>query len=199
MALGLAVGTRGADHNRSGAYEADFSEQLGDDPSPVELGRAVLAAEDRAALMDSLILCKFVRGALEDLYAESSDMLRAVTGWDVTAEELRVVSRRVVTARKCLNMREGWTRAEDTLPARLFAQTATPSSSTRSHLTRNGLHRQVGEYYRQRGWSANGAVPHSLRVELGLATPRFGPDLTSVTQSSIGPHGRTDQGVSRLG
>ena len=25
MALGLAVGTRGADHNRSGAYEADFS------------------------------------------------------------------------------------------------------------------------------------------------------------------------------
>ena len=24
---GLAVGTRGADHNRSGAYEADFSEQ----------------------------------------------------------------------------------------------------------------------------------------------------------------------------
>ena len=29
MALGLAVGTRGADHNRSGAYEADFSERLG--------------------------------------------------------------------------------------------------------------------------------------------------------------------------
>ena len=27
MALGLAVGTRGADHNRSGAYEADFSER----------------------------------------------------------------------------------------------------------------------------------------------------------------------------
>ena len=25
MALGFAVGTRGADHNRSGAYEADFS------------------------------------------------------------------------------------------------------------------------------------------------------------------------------
>ena len=27
MALGLAVGTRGADHNRSGAYEADFSDR----------------------------------------------------------------------------------------------------------------------------------------------------------------------------
>ena len=28
VALGLAVGTRGADHNRSGAYEADFSGQV---------------------------------------------------------------------------------------------------------------------------------------------------------------------------
>ena len=27
MALGFAVGSRGADHNRSGAYEADFSAQ----------------------------------------------------------------------------------------------------------------------------------------------------------------------------
>ena len=28
MALGFAVGTRGADHNRSGAYEVDFSEAV---------------------------------------------------------------------------------------------------------------------------------------------------------------------------
>src|SRR5207253_10002828 len=32
MALGFAVGARGADHNRSGAYEVDFSER--------EIGRA---------------------------------------------------------------------------------------------------------------------------------------------------------------
>ena len=28
MALGFAVGTRGADHNRSGAYEVDFSDKV---------------------------------------------------------------------------------------------------------------------------------------------------------------------------
>ena len=28
MALGFAVGARGADHNRSGAYEVDFSEKV---------------------------------------------------------------------------------------------------------------------------------------------------------------------------
>ena len=62
MALGLAVNARGADHNRSGAYEADLSGDL----DRLDGGDAHVAAavetEDRAAVMDSLILCKFLRG-----------------------------------------------------------------------------------------------------------------------------------------
>jgi len=172
MALGLAVGTRGADHNRSGAYEADFSERLGVDPTPTELARAVVATEDRAALLDSLILCKFLRGALVDLHEESVAMLAAVTGWDLTITELRTVARRVVTARKCLNIREGWTRDEDTLPARLFALTR--GSSGRPPLTRSRLEAQVAAYYQERGWTADGLVPASHRAELGLDRPAFG-------------------------
>ena len=48
-------------------------------------------------------------------------MLTAVTGWLITADELKVIARRVVNARKCLNEREGWTCGEDTLPAGLLA------------------------------------------------------------------------------
>ena len=80
----------------------------------------MIATEDHAALIDSLILCKFLRGVFDDLFAESAAMIAAVTGWEVNAEELRTVARRVVTARKCLNIREGWTPAEDTLPGRFF-------------------------------------------------------------------------------
>jgi aldehyde:ferredoxin oxidoreductase len=172
MALGLAVGTRGADHNRSGAYEADFSERLGVDPDSAELARAAVATEDRAALLDALILCKFLRGALADLHAEAAAMLEAVTGWDVTVAELRTVARRIVTARKCLNIREGWTRAEDTLPARLF--TASAGSSGRPPLTRTRLEAQVAAYYRERGWTDDGDVPASLRAELVVDGPAFG-------------------------
>ena len=53
MALGLAVNARGADHNRSGAYEADLSGEL----DRLDGGDAHVAAaietEDRAAAMDS--------------------------------------------------------------------------------------------------------------------------------------------------
>ena len=173
MALGLAVGTRGADHNRSGAYEADFSERLGPDPDPAEVARAAVDTEDRAAVLDALILCKFLRGALRDLHAESAAMLAAVTGWDVSVDEIRAVARRVVNARKCLNIREGWTRAEDTLPARLFE--APSDLSPRPRLTRARLDAQVDAYYRARGWTVEGLVPLSLRAELGLDGPAFGP------------------------
>jgi aldehyde:ferredoxin oxidoreductase len=125
--------------------------------SIAEIARAAIETEDRAALMDSLILCKFVRGVFQDFYAETASMLRAVTGWDVSAVELRGVAVRVVEARKALNQREGWTRAEDTLPARMFDQ-APAQPTSRPVLTRERLESLIAAYYAQRGWSADGRV-----------------------------------------
>ncbi|MGE3819440.1 MAG: aldehyde ferredoxin oxidoreductase family protein [Isosphaeraceae bacterium] len=174
MALGLAVGTRGADHNRSGAYEADFSDRIAPDASPLAVARAAIETEDRAALIDSLILCKFLRGVFIDMYEESAEMLRAVTGWDVSAEELRTVARRVVTARKLLNSREGWTAAEDTLPDRFLAEEVSPAPTGRPLLTRARLDSLIAAYYRERDWSGEGAVPKAARAALNLDFPPFG-------------------------
>src|SRR5512138_1131869 len=96
MALGFAVGTRGADHNRSGAYDVDFSDKVDRRNATLDSVRHAIDTEDKAALMDSLILCKFLRRVLEDFHGESAQMLRAVTGWDVTPDELRDTARRIV-------------------------------------------------------------------------------------------------------
>ena len=117
MALGLAVNARGADHNRSGAYEADFSGEVDRVAGGEAHARAAIATEDRAAVMDSLILCKFLRRAFADPFPEWAALLRAVTGWDVTAAELERTARRIVIAKRLFNLREGWTRADDWLPA----------------------------------------------------------------------------------
>lgn len=173
MALGLAVGTRGADHNRSGAYEADFSAGADRRRGGPDSSSAAIATEDRAALIDSLILCKFLRGIFSDLFAESADLLAAVTGWDVTAVELRQTARRVVNARKLINQREGWTDREDTLPDRLL--TDSPDLPDADGLPRDRLNAMIAEYYRLRGWDARGLVPDDLRDALGLDDPAFGP------------------------
>jgi len=171
MALGLAVGTRGADHNRSGAYEADFSGEVDRKNGGVDSALAAIASEDRSALIDSMILCKFLRGVFTDVYDESATMLAAVTGEAWTGDELRQVATRVVTARKCFNQREGWTRPEDTLPARFFD----PDDDPEARLTRARLDRMIAAYYAGRGWSTEGWVEMATRRRLGLDGSEFGP------------------------
>ena len=122
MALGLAVNSRGADHNRSGAYEADLS---GDHDRLAGGRRAVAAAvetEDRAAVMDSLILCKFLRGVFTEPFDEWAALLSAVTGWDTDGAELRQTARRIVLAKRVFNIREGWRPQDDWLPERLLSE-----------------------------------------------------------------------------
>ena len=150
MALGFAVGARGADHNRSGAYEVDFSEKVDRRNATLDSVSHAIETEDKAALMDSLILCKFLRGVFTDFHAEAAVMLRAVTGWDVTADELRETARRIVATKRQVNLLAGWTPEEDTLPERFLD--APLSTDPGALLTRARLQELVAEYHRQRGW-----------------------------------------------
>jgi aldehyde:ferredoxin oxidoreductase len=150
MALGFAVGARGADHNRSGAYDVDFSDKVDRRHATLDSVHHAIDTEDKAALMDSLILCKFLRRVLEDFHGEAAAMLRAVTGWDVTPDELRETARRIVATKRQLNLLAGWTPAEDTLPDRFF-NTPLPNDPEAS-LSRERLQELVAEYHRQRGW-----------------------------------------------
>jgi aldehyde:ferredoxin oxidoreductase len=148
MALGLAVGTRGADHNRSGAYEVDFSDKVDRRHATLDAVQHAIDTEDRAALMDSLIVCKFLRGVFRDFHGETAAMLRSVTGWDVTAEELRDTATRIVAAKQEFNRLAGWTPEEDTLPER-FLDAPLPNDAA-AHLSRERLEALVAEYRRQR-------------------------------------------------
>jgi aldehyde:ferredoxin oxidoreductase len=172
MALGFAVGTRGADHNRSGAYEADLSPRVDLRQSGRDCAIQAIETEDRAAILDSLILCKFLRGAFEDFYAEAAEILVAVTGYPYSAEDLKQVAVRIVNARKCLNQRQGWTAAEDWLPARFL--TDGPSKLGDPHLTAEQLGEMIRAYYQLRGWDEAGRVPGHLRQRLGLDHLDFG-------------------------
>ena len=168
MALGLAVSARGADHNRSGAYEADLRPGADRFSADVEKGPAAVASEVRAAVMDSLIFCKFLRGAFDDVLGEAAEMLAAVTGFDITREELETAGHRIVTLRKLFNVREGWTTAEDTLPPRLLEEPlAVPAGGGPGigvTLSADGLARMIASYYAAHGWTDRGEVP-AERIE----------------------------------
>lgn len=154
MALGFAVGSRGADHNRSGAYEVDFSEAVDRRDVGPESAHLAVETEDKAALMDSLILCKFLRAIFADFFEESAEILRLVTGWDVTSQELRETAQRIVTAKKRFNILAGWTPEEDTLPQRMLEE-AIPEDA-RAQLSPARLKSLIRAYNLARGWTEDG-------------------------------------------
>jgi aldehyde:ferredoxin oxidoreductase len=164
MALGLAVNARGADHNRSGAYEADLSgrhDRLSGGSPHVA---AAIVTEDRAAIMDSLILCKFLRGVFDEPFPEWARLLSSVTGWDVDGAELEATARRIVLAKRAFNVREGWTRTDDGLPDRFLDESLELGSGRSATLTRERLDAMIEAYYEARGLEVSG-IPRPDQME----------------------------------
>lgn len=168
MALGLAVNARGADHNRSGAYEFDLSgvhdRLAGGEPHVA----GAIETENRAAVMDSLILCKFLRGVFTDPFPEWARLLNMVTGWDVDADELATTGRRIVLAKRLFNLREGWTREEDWLPDRFLSEPLELESGRAATLTPSRLEAMIDSYYRGRGLDEMGVPRGETVSELSL-------------------------------
>lgn len=169
MALGLAVSPRGACHNRSGAYEADFSGEVDRLSADAGRGSLVAASEDFAAVLDSLIVCKFLRKCFTDFYSEAAELLSKVSGWNCSSTEMRRVGERIHTLKKLFNIREGWQPEHDWLPERLLCETLPTGVAQGVGLTSDELREMIRGYYKAREWDENGLVPeHKLR-ELGIS------------------------------
>ena len=166
LALALAVSPRGACHNKASAYDFDLSDDAAHRADASEVGRAVAEAEDFAAVLDSLVLSKFVRRVLNDFYPEAAHVYRLATGHDIGADGLRKAGERINLVRKAFNVREGWKRADDALPPRVFEGGA---------VTESGLAETVAGYYGARGWGGEGVPSRESLAGLGLNIPNETP------------------------
>ncbi len=168
FALGLAVGTRGGCHNRSGAYEPDMKghvDRFTADPSRGKLARD---QENYAAVFDSLVLCKFIRGCFKDFYAEASQLYSMATGLPLTAAELKTAGERIWNLKKAFNIREGWTKADDWLPPRFLHEPIPDGAAKGVYVLEDELRMMIDAYYEARGWTPEGLIPPAKLRELGL-------------------------------
>ncbi|PZC45938.1 MAG: aldehyde:ferredoxin oxidoreductase [Chloroflexi bacterium] len=168
MALALAVSTRGACHNRSSAYESDFSEKVDRYKVSEDRGRITAQSEDFSAILDSMIWCKFIRKAFNNFYQESVEVLNCITGWDITVEELIKTGERINNSKKLFNIREGWQRPDDILPKRIFQDKLHTNTNEEMNLSEHDLNKMIESYYSAREWNKDGTIPHSKILELNL-------------------------------
>ncbi|MFQ5577413.1 MAG: aldehyde ferredoxin oxidoreductase family protein [Anaerolineae bacterium] len=186
--LGLiyAVNPFGADHQSSehdpaieGGYKyykdrltpLGFTERqdkrsLGDDKV-----RFALKTQHLYGMLDSVNLCQFVYGPAWQLYGpqQTCNVVRCVTGWDVTLDELQTVGERRLNMLRAFNAREGIDRRRDTLPEKFFKQALKGGRSDGLKLDRAEFERALDSYYRQSGWDVEDGTPTRWKLEeLGL-------------------------------
>ena len=168
MALALAVSTKGACHNRSSAYESDFSILSNTENNKLDKGIITKKSEDYSAVMDSLIWCKFVRKVFDDFYEESSEVYSSITGKECSPKQLEESGERINNLKKLFNIREGWRTSDDTLPTRVFNSPNPNDSGETNNLTREELNTMISSYYNARGWTQKGTITKTKIQSLSL-------------------------------
>jgi aldehyde:ferredoxin oxidoreductase len=123
------------------------------------------------SMMDSAELCQFVYGPTWTLYGpkETVEMMRAVTGWDLTIEELLEVGRRRLNLFRIFNAREGFSRKDDKLPKKFFKTLQGTGPTAGIALTHEEIELAIDQYYKMAGWTPDGTPTHETMNELDLA------------------------------
>ena len=138
--LAFATANRGADHMYGEFYPYEYplvSKEEALDPSGLD-GKPpkLVDKENRNAVLDSAVICKFSRGVVTD------DRLAALL--DVDYQDLIDLGGRIVELERAFNNARGFDRDDDTVP---YADQI------------EGFDTGLSEYYEIRGWNDDGTVP----------------------------------------
>jgi len=93
-----------------------------------------------------------------------AEMIRAITGWDVSIYELERVGQRSMDMARVFNGREGFTAEDDRMPPRF----ATPFESgplAGAHINERYLESMKRNHYHTMGWDVGTGLPTRARLE----------------------------------
>jgi len=119
MGLSYATSARGACHLRGTFYKAELTGQIEKEKIT---GKAALLIdyEDRSALLDCLILCRFFRDFV--MWDELSVLIEATTGIKMDKRQLEIFANLVTQKTREYNRQEGLDRSSDMLPRRFLTE-----------------------------------------------------------------------------
>lgn len=152
MGLSYATSPRGACHLRSTFYKPELAGII-DKKTTFGKAELVIDYEDRLALYDALILCRFYRDLI--LWDDLVTIVNATTGLNITEDKLKLIAKKIINATRKFNIMQGLTKEDDYLPERFFKEPLENGDV----LPKENFEFMLYEYYRLRGWDAEGMVP----------------------------------------
>ena len=147
MGLAYATSDRGACHLRATFYKSELSGQI--DPDQVK-GKAKLFVdyEDKMALFDALILCRFYRDLIT--WKDLQEIIQSACGLSLKKKELKTMASGIINLAHTFNQQEGVTKKEDKLPRRFFREVLQETGKT---IQPQDLEVMLKEYYQLRKWN----------------------------------------------
>ncbi len=125
--------------------------------------------EDLAAAGESIAVCPRVLDHFQDFPQEAARLYALATGMPMSAAELRQAGERINNLKKAYNIREGWKRADDRLPPRLFKDPITSGKADGVVLSEEELRAAIDVYYSARGWTPEGIISKEKLEALGMS------------------------------
>jgi aldehyde:ferredoxin oxidoreductase len=142
----------------------------------VNVGRLTRYSEDWYTILTSLGLC--ARAQMNRFYGLKSvtEFYNAVTGFDMTSEDLRKAAERTWNLLKIMNMKEGFSRKDDRFPEGWYKPLKFGENILNLQdffgevtITPKIANQLLDDYYEERGWDKNDGLPNENKIEeLGL-------------------------------
>ena len=163
--LAYATSVRGGDHVYAYliAPEVLGSPQKLDPYVDTDKATWVKIFQDLTAMIDSSGICLFTSFAMGA--PDYAAAISAVTGWELTGDDVLRIGERVWNLQKLMNVKLGFGREDDTLPPRLLTEPLQEGGPKGLVWRREPL---LDEYYKVRGWDAMGDPTNEKLIELGL-------------------------------
>jgi aldehyde:ferredoxin oxidoreductase len=115
--------------------------------------------EDLMALIDSLIVCKFIRAILDwDFLVDIYRIVFDCAPDTINIPKLRQICGEIVTLSRKFNVREGFSRKDDYLSDRVFTEPLTCRNGSQIIIDREKYDKMLDEYYQLRGWRMDGTI-----------------------------------------
>ncbi len=159
MGLAYATSDRGACHQRAWPIGTDALGGKRDPFGTEGHADAVIDGQDENALLYSMVACDFT-GYNYGYVEEWLDEL----GYDLGTEDLRTIGERAWNMTRLFNVREGFDRESDTIPARIQQPVQRAGPAEGNAITDNEFETMLEEYYQKRGWNREG-IPEPETLE----------------------------------
>ncbi len=170
MGLAYATSDRGACHMRAFTAGDDILGGAAAADSLAGRARLVVDQQDFTSVAWTGVWCANMALDADFLGAH----FRHLWGRETTAVELMTIGARIWNLGRLLNLREGLSRADDRLPARILG-TPHPDGGAAGKVIGGGAFEQaLDEYYALRGWDAEGVPTDATLRRLSLEGLRDG-------------------------